>query len=401
MKPTRQTMFDTQENDQRVGSIRPLINNFERMKYMLTFTTVLLSVMGWSTNTHNFHAQLQYLESDVTINDSLLRMAFFNRIESYTEAEAVMARTRPYIHPDTAFSYYFISAQTATGLMAHDSAVVRYQRAFEIDSTRNLVKQKLAIALANNNDIPAAISMFRRIIDDDSLASTERLWMAKLYVRQDMVDSAIAVLQDRPALLQNHFKIQHAEARLMHKHGFYGKRTVDLYASLVKRKPEDRELLMEYAKTMARYNPTELLEKSDWLYQQHASADMAFIIADVHRFFEKYEGAIYYYDKAIEHAINSKIDQFYGNAAYVFEQINKPQQAIAYYEKAMSYNPEDGFYAYYAALLYDQLGNHQKAQTHFRTFLSSPAAKENQQFVEFSNDRLTLYKQAEFMKRGR
>ncbi|TVQ77686.1 MAG: hypothetical protein EA358_05975, partial [Flavobacteriales bacterium] len=92
-------------------------------------------------------------KTEISINDSLSRMAFFNRIESYSEAEDVVTNTRPYIHSDTAFSYFYISAQTATGLMAYDSAVVRYQRAFEIDSTRSQVKQKLAIALANNNDI--------------------------------------------------------------------------------------------------------------------------------------------------------------------------------------------------------------------------------------------------------
>ena len=371
------------------------------MKTIFPFTAALLSIFIWSVSGHNLHARSHSPASEVSVHDSLARMAFFNRIESYAEAEGVVARTRPHIHPDTAFAYYFISAQTATGLMAYDSAVVRYQRAFNIDSARNNVKQKLAIALANNNDIPASIAMFRRILREDSLASTERLWMAKLYVKQDMIDSAIVVLRNRPALLQNHFKIQHAEARLMYKHGFYGKKTVDLYASLVKRKPDDSELLMEYAKTLAKHNVAELVEKSEWLYQRHASADMAYMLAEAHRFFKKYDGAIYYYDQAIEHAINVRIDQFYGNAAYVFEQMDKPLSAIAYYEKAIQYNPGDGFYAYYAALLYDKQGNHQKAEAHFRTFLKSAAAKDNQEFAEFSSDRLTQYKQAEFMKRGR
>lgn len=334
------------------------------------------------------------------ISDSLTRMQFYNRIESFNEAVAVMARTRALIDEDTAFFFHLTSAVTATGLNQFDSAEARYTKAYMIDSTRSDVKRALAIAKAQNNDLPAAISAFKRILSEDDLATKERMWLAKLYVKQDMLDSALHVMQARPTLLQNHFNMQHMEARLLYRMNHYGPSKA-LYKKLIKRKPGDSALFLEYVKTLAKASKLEVIDQADWIFERLPTHQIASIIAKAHMSYNQLDQALRWFNTAIDVAIPDQIDSYYSFAGYVAELLERDEDAIAHYEKAVSYNPDDGFHAYHLGVIYDRRGMHDRAKAYFQTFLRSPQSTTNPVYTNFANERLMLYKQADFMQRGK
>lgn len=335
-----------------------------------------------------------------SVSDSLTRMHFFNRIESFSEAAAVLSRTRPLIDEDTAFFFHFTAAQTAGGLLQFDSAVVRYKKAFAIDSTRQNVNRALAIALAQNNDLPAAVTAFKRILSEDDLATKERMWLAKLYVKQDMPDSALFTIQSRPKLLYYHYSMQHMEARLLYRMNLYGP-ALSIYKTLIKRKPSDDALFMEYLKTLAKTSPQTVIDSADWLFDRYPSHEVAYIIAKGQQTYHNFEQALRWFNIAIEASIPTSIDVYYSFAAYLSEQLERTEEALLFYEKALSYNPSDGFHAYHIALIYDNIGNHARAKSYFQQFLKSPQAKENNTYSTFANERLLMYKQSEFMQRAK
>jgi tetratricopeptide (TPR) repeat protein len=336
-----------------------------------------------------------------SINDSIDKITFFNSIESYKESYAIVENTATYVDDEAMFSFFYQAGIAASGVHDYEKALQWFDRAEALNPEDIEVKRKRAVALSKSGDLPGAIEIFWSVVRKDSLATSDRLWLAKLYSQQDMADSALRVLQHRPKLLSNHFKMMHSEARLLAKNKDYFRAGI-LYKKLTERKPEDESLLLEYARILYKAHfYGDIIDLHEELFSKIPTHEIAFIIGTAFQVMNEEEKALGWYMSAAELAIPATIDIYYSYAALSAERLGKKGLALKMYQKAMEYNPDDGYYAYFSAVLYDEVGDKTKAKNMFERFLSSDQMTENNKYAEYAEDKIGEYRRVEFMKRGR
>ncbi|MCC5915801.1 MAG: hypothetical protein JJU02_00595 [Cryomorphaceae bacterium] len=325
-------------------------------------------------------------------------ITFYNEIESYQEAFSVVEKHLNNPSTDTSFIFYYQAGISADGMQSYDQALSYFQRAVAIQPTNDLALKKQAIATVKNGDIPEAILRFEEILENNPLAASERQWLARLFAEQEMYDSALVVLNARPAIQENHFKILHAEARLYSKmrQPYFA---VPRYKILLERRPKDNDLHLEYIRMLFRaHNLMEIKENADEIFRRHPTHEVSFMIGTAYLTYNKPEAALKWFVQATELSFPASLDDYYSYAALSAERLDRKKLALSFYQKAREYNPNNGYYAYFSGVIYDELGDRDRAEKMFAAFLGSEAVHENRAYADFAEERIRMYRQVDFMK---
>jgi tetratricopeptide (TPR) repeat protein len=331
--------------------------------------------------------------------DSIKKIEFFNNIESYAEALQTALQSELLLADSNALNIQYFAAcgQAANGL-GKDSLAIRYfNQALMLDSQLVQVKKEIAILEYRLGNIQKSVNLFQQILTDNELAASERSWLAKIYTEQGNISKAIEVVQSRPALHRNHFKLMHLEAKLLIMNKYYSS-GLKMYEQLVERKPADLNLKDEYIKALFKYGRwQEVIDMAQEVYLVNPTSEIAFIIGSSYEYLKNSERALEWFQWAAANAIDPSIDVYYSYAGLSAERMSNYKTAIQMYQKAVQYNSQNGFNHFFLAKCYDITGQTTQARKHFERFLNSEQATENEDFLAFANQQLDKYKVVKFM----
>ena len=338
-------------------------------------------------------------QNNSNFSDSIKKIEFFNNIESYSEALQTALQSEKLLADSSALNiqYFFVCGQAANGL-GKDSLAIRYfNQALLLDSQLVSVKKAIAIIEYRLGNIESSVNLFQKILKENELAASERSWLAKIYTEQGDISSAIKVVQSRPALHKNHFKLMHLEAKLliMNKYYSYG---LKIYAQLIERKPDDLNLKNEYIKALFKSGKwQEVIDLAQELYLIDPNSELAFIIGSSYEYLNNSKRALEWFQWAATNCIDPSIDVYYSYAGLSAERIMDYKTAIQMYQKAIRYNSQNGYHQFFLAKCYDITGQTAQAQKYFERFLKSEQATENEEFTAFAKQQLEHYKVVKFM----
>jgi tetratricopeptide (TPR) repeat protein len=331
--------------------------------------------------------------------DSIKKIEFFNNIESYAEALHTALLSEKLLSDSSALNiqYFTVCGQASNGL-GKDSLALRYfNKALLLDSLSVSVKKEIAIIEYRLGNIEKSVNLFQQILTENELAASERSWLAKIYTEQDDISSALTVLQSRPALHKNHFKLMHLEAKLLIMNKYFSS-GLEIYAQLVERKPDDLDLKDEYIKALFKSSRwQEVIDMAQELYLKNPTSELAFIIGSSYEYLNNSERALQWFQSAAANCIDPSIDVYYSYAGLSAERLLDYKTAIQMYQKAIRYNPQNGYHQFFLAKCYDITGQTTQAQKYFERFLKSEQAKENKEFTAFAKQQLEQYKVVKFM----
>jgi tetratricopeptide (TPR) repeat protein len=124
---------------------------------------------------------------------------------------------------------------------------------------------------------------------------------------------------------------------------------------------------------------------------------LAFIIGSSYEYLNNSERALQWFQSAAANCIDPSIDVYYSYAGLSAERLLDYKTAIQMYQKAIRYNPQNGYHQFFLAKCYDITGQTTQAQKYFERFLKSEQAKENKEFTAFAKQQLEQYKVVKFM----
>jgi tetratricopeptide (TPR) repeat protein len=335
--------------------------------------------------------------------DSIQKINFFNQIESYQEGFTIGQNCLEVSAPiDAPFIELLIATGfSATGLRMDSLAIFYFEKALEIDSSHYIAQRELGKAYYQQGNLAKSAMYFKNLLAIEPLAAGERSWLAKVYVERGMPDSALWLLKTRPDVHANHFKLMLLEARLLTKVNQY-QTAVPIFEKLVVRKPSDAGLHLEYVKALFKSGQRERgIEQGLILFQDHPSTELAFLIASSYDILGAQQDALNWYETATDLSIDPNIDQYFSYAASSAEKQGDLPKAIRLYQKAIFYNPDDGYHHFYLGKCYDLQGKRREAEKHYNRFLSSSEADENELFAKYVKDRIVFFRGVRFMTDGK
>ncbi|MEM1327618.1 MAG: tetratricopeptide repeat protein [Bacteroidota bacterium] len=265
-----------------------------------------------------------------------------------------------------------------------------YQQLVQLDSTNSYYHKRLAYNYSKLGDMFSGINAFLKAYEFNPRDIEVIEQLSDVYLRTQNYEFAKEMLQKGLYTDPNNIKLLYVKARL-HKHDSEHEGVIETVTQAMSQGDTSNyyQMILGVAYlyldslNQSVFHLQELVNREKDTEHTHHYLGVAYHKMD------SLERSAEHFELAIEKGISSKIDMYYADLGSIAEEQKKYKKAIAYYEKAYSYDPKDE-YLFHLGHNYDLYYKDKKiALRYYQQYVDSV----DQKYRKYATDRIERLKE--------